>query len=154
MIIPDLTSPELCWVLKDVSSRDDVLRALSAKIEAKNSGVQASNLFDALLERENRGSTATPEGVAFPHTVIEGMEKSIVAVSLLEKPVNFGESGNVPCNLIFLLVGPPGSEWDHLRLLAHVARICRKPNSLANLRCATDGDDLFERIQSEDGHHA
>jgi PTS system nitrogen regulatory IIA component len=131
-----------------------VLRELSEKIAAKNSGVQASNLFNALLERENRGSTATPEGVAFPHTVIEGLDQSIVAVSLLEQPVNFSETDDVPCSILFLLLGPPGSEWDHLRLLAHIARICRKPKALANLRCATDANDLFERIQSEDGHHA
>jgi PTS system nitrogen regulatory IIA component len=154
MRIPDFTSPELCWVLKNISSRDDLLRELSDKIAAKNSGIQASDLFNALLERENRGSTATPEGVAFPHTVVEGLNQSIVAVGLLEQPVNFSETDDAPCNILFLLLGPPGSEWDHLRLLAHIARICRKPNALANLRCATDADDLYERIQSEDGHHA
>lgn len=150
MRIPDFTSPELCWCLENLSSRDDLLRELSRKIADKHSGVEASDLFDALLDREKRGSTATPEGVAFPHTVIEGIDQSLVAVALLDQPINFSGDDDSPCSILFLLLGPPGSEWDHLRTLAHIARICRKPKALANLRCASDGADLYERICSED----
>ena len=152
MRIPDFSSPELCWVLKNLSSRDDVLRALSEKVAAKNSGIQASELFDALLEREKRGSTATPEGVAFPHTTVEGLDQSLVGVALLDQPINFSEGTESPCNILFLLMGPPGSEWDHLRILAHISRICRRPHALDSLRCATDGEDLFKRICDEDGN--
>lgn len=47
-------------------SRKQILRTLAAAIGEKT-GIDGRDIFDAVIERENLGSTSVGEGVAIPH---------------------------------------------------------------------------------------
>ena len=107
----------------------------------------------ALLLRESKGATATPEGVALPHAMMEKMSRSFVAAMRLKGKVDFHSERCGPCDLVFVLVGPRNTAWEHVRILARIARVCSAPGALANLRKAKSAGDLYERLMKEDARH-
>jgi len=51
------------------------------------------------------------------------------------------------------LVGPSERAWEHVRLLARLARVCTAPGALDRLRSADNADDLFNKLIAEDQRH-
>ncbi len=150
MKLADYLDERLVWVQDAPGSRDELLRALSDRIAQVLGTVDSDALFDALLEREAKGATATPEGVALPHAMMPDLPKSHVAVVKFADGVDFQSDRCGPCNLVFVLLGPKDTAWEHVRVLARIARVCSGPGALAALRQVTDDAELHEKLLAED----
>nr|WP_070961335.1 PTS sugar transporter subunit IIA [Hyphomonas sp. Mor2] len=123
-------------------SRKQILRTLASAIGDKT-GIDGRDIFDAVIERENLGSTSVGEGVAIPHARIPALDKPVGAFVKLEEGVDFDAIDGRPCDLIFMLLAPNASGADHLRALAQVSRTFRN----ADLREALRGTEDVEQIQ-------
>lgn len=153
MKLTELLRQDLCWVLDGASTRDALLVDLCERIASADTGVDSGALLAALMERERQGSTATPEGVALPHAMFDDVQESFVAVALLHEGVDFQAAHRKPVDMVFVLVGAKDRPWEHLRVLARVARVCNGAGALGRLRGAVDGADLMQRLLSEDGKY-
>jgi len=153
MKLSPLTKPELAIVLEGVSSRDELLGKLADHISDVEPEIDAAALEAALAEREAQGPTSTPEGVAFPHAMYDGAERTLVAVALAKGGVDFGQKQHPPSDIIFTLVGPPDSAWEHVSILARLARICHAPGALMCLRGADTPEALHACLAQEDDRH-
>ena len=125
-------------------SRNQILRTLAAAIGDKT-GIDGRDIFDAVIERENLGSTSVGEGVAIPHARIPALEKPVGAFVKLEEGVDFDAIDGRPCDLIFMLLAPNASGADHLRALAQVSRTFRNADLREALRL-TDELSAIERL--------
>ncbi|MEM8835534.1 MAG: PTS sugar transporter subunit IIA [Planctomycetota bacterium] len=117
--------------------------------DAPGSGV----LLQALIDRESSGATVTPEGVAFPHAVIEGVARTALVVASLSPAVRFGGAGGQACDLVFAMFGDAERPWEHVRLLARLARLAHATDALGRLRAPGDAAGLFEALVEEDRRH-
>jgi len=63
--------------------------AVVAEIAARNFDVDASVVLDALVEREQAGSTGVGHGVAAPHAKLAGLSRMRGVFVRLEQPVEF-----------------------------------------------------------------
>jgi PTS system nitrogen regulatory IIA component len=145
--------PELCWRLGPYEGRDALLDDLSKRIAEVAGDLSADDLLTVLLEREKQGATSTPDGVALPHAMLERVENTFVAAAVIDDGVDFGQAGHPPSDIVFVLVGPKDSAWDHIRLLARLARICHAPGAVDRLRQVTRDADLYDRLCAEDALH-
>jgi len=153
MKLSDHIRSELVWVVDSPGSRDALLHELSQRVAGVVDTIEAQPLYDALLEREAKGPTATPEGVALPHAMMEDVDDNFIAVALVKGGCEFQSQRVKKIDLVFMLVGPKEKAWQHIRVLARLARICHDPGGLKRLRGAKDGADLFKRLQAEDARH-
>lgn len=153
MKLTPLIKPELALVLEGVKSRDDLLGKLADHIASVKPHIDATGLEAALAAREEQAPTSTPEGVAFPHAMYEGAEETFVVVAHVSGGVDFGKKGHPPSDIVFTLVGPPASAWQHVSVLARLARICHSPGALMCLRGATDPQALYQCLADEDARH-
>ena len=134
----DLTSLLGEGVILDPVSADTRKQAMTtlAAALAERTGLDARDIFDAVMERERLGSTGVGEGVAIPHARIEKLPQPIGGFVRLQKGVDFDAVDDPPCDLIFMLIAPVGSGADHLRALAQVSRTLRQPDLRDALRKA------------------
>ena len=144
---------ELTDLVGPVESRDALLRQLSERIAEAVAPVDAETMYQALIDRESKGPTSTPEGVAFPHAMIESVEGSFVGACKVNGGADFGQKGHPPSDLVFVLVGPPEAAWEHIRILARLARICHGIGALQRLRDAEDSQQLYDALVAEDERH-
>jgi PTS system nitrogen regulatory IIA component len=85
-------------------------------------------LFEVLLARETLGSTAIGDGIAIPHVrnpVILHLERPMITVCFLERPVDFGALDGRPVNVLFTLISP--TVRAHLHLLSRLSFALRDP---------------------------
>jgi PTS system nitrogen regulatory IIA component len=103
------------------SDRESVLRQVVETMRLP-SEVDREFLLAVLLAREALGSTAIGDGIAIPHVrspVILHLERPMITVCFLERPIDFGALDGKPVNVLFTLVSP--TVRAHLHLLSKLA---------------------------------
>ena len=126
-------------------TRKQILGTLAKAIGEKH-GIDGRDIFDAVIERENLGSTSVGEGVAIPHARIPGLTKPVGAFVRLIDGVDFDALDGRPCDLIFMLLAPIAAGADHLRALAQVSRAFRNADLRTALRQAEDADAIRDLV--------
>jgi nitrogen PTS system EIIA component len=116
--------------------------SLLAETAARLFGLDAGDVLDALLAREQAGSTGVGEGVAVPHAKLPGLDRMRGVFLRLETPVEFDAIDGAPVDLIFALFAPPDAGAEHLRSLARVARMLRQKELRRQLRLARTPDAI------------
>lgn len=131
--------------LADILTVDDVVPGLKAtgkkmalqklcEQAAKETGLNARKVFDAVMERERLGSTGVGAGVAIPHARMEGLTQVKGWFARLDTPIEFDAIDDEPVDLIFLLLAPEQAGADHLKALARVSRLFRREDIRRRLR--------------------
>lgn len=123
--------------------------ALIADLAARRFGLKAPDVLDALLERELLGSTGVGHGVGVPHARLAGLERIRGVFVRLETPIDFKSVDEQPVDLLFALFAPPNAGAEHLRALARVSRILRRPALREQLRQSLSADALFALLVQE-----
>ena len=80
--------------------------AVIAEIAARNFGLDAGDVLDALTDREQAGSTGVGHGVAAPHARLEGLTRLRGIFVQLDHAVEFEAVDDQPVDLIFALFAP------------------------------------------------
>jgi PTS system nitrogen regulatory IIA component len=129
--------------------------AVIAEIAARNFGLDAGHVLDALTEREQAGSTGVGHGVAVPHARLEGLDRLRGVFVRVEHPVEFDSVDDQPVDLIFALFAPKeASGVEHLRALARVSRLLRQAELREQLRQARTADAIHALLVHDGGQAA
>ena len=136
MQIGDLLDRNAIALLVNAGSKRQAL-AVVAETAARAMGLEAGAVLDALLEREQAGSTGVGHGVAAPHARLEGLDRLRAVFVRLETPVDFESVDDQPVDLIVALFAPTSATGvEHLRALARVSRLLRQADLRQQLRQA------------------
>ena len=110
-------------------------------------GVVCRDVVQAATERERLGSTGVGNGVALPHARIEGMDRVVACFARLAEPLEFDAVDGRPVDLVCFLLAPSDAGGAHLRALARVSRLLRRPELRQRLRAAPDAQALFAMLE-------
>ena len=124
------------------NSKKKVLQQLSAHA-AGLTDVSEAEILNALLEREQLGSTGVGHGVAIPHARLDTIDCVYSVFARLVAPVDFDSVDDHPVDLVFLLLAPKGASVDHLKALHRVSRLMREKSLRTKLRGARDANALY-----------
>ncbi|MCU0855140.1 MAG: PTS sugar transporter subunit IIA [Rhodobacteraceae bacterium] len=142
MQLAEILSPEAVRVFGTMTSKKRLFQEL-AGIAATLTGLQASDLFDSLQERESLGPTGVGNGVALPHARVPDLDKVTGVFVRLEKPLAFDAVDRQPVDLVFALFAPEEAGVDHLKALALVSRKLRNATVCTKLRANDDPATLY-----------
>jgi len=142
MDISMILKSEAVRVISAVSSKKRLFHELGTIAETAY-GVDQENAVEALQDRESLGPTGVGHGVALPHARLDGLDKVVGAMVLLEKPVDFEAVDRQPVDLVFALFAPSDSGVEHLKALARVSRTLRDTALCAKLRSNNDPSTLY-----------
>ena len=129
-------------------SQKNVFKILGNIFSKKNKTL-STLIIDKLNERERLGSTSVGNGIAIPHTKINGINKTQVIFLKLKNGVDFSASDGVKIDLVFSILAPENSESDHLLILSSISNFIRKKQKVDRLRGSTNIDEilfLFSKI--------
>ena len=129
-------------------SQKNVFKILGNIFSKKNKTL-STLIIDKLNERERLGSTSVGNGIAIPHTKINGINKTQVIFLKLKNGVDFSASDGVKIDLVFSILAPENSESDHLLILSSISNFIRKKQKIDRLRGSTNMEEilfLFSKI--------
>lgn len=142
MKIANIIDPKSIYLDVKAGSKRQLLQELAQKA-SELCGIDDRMIFDALLERENLGTTGFGGGTALPHARLENLDKIHGIFMRLSSPMNYEAIDNKPIDLVFMLLSPDSSGADHLTALAQISRLLKDENSCEKLRHAKSEDEVY-----------
>ena len=110
------------------------------------------NIIEAILKREELGSTGIGPGVAVPHTKHSSAGQLTGTVGVSIDGVDFNSLDGGKVQLFFLLVSPPDLPQDHLRALENISRQLRDDMFCRFLRQARTVEDIQQLLEEADNN--
>jgi fructose-specific phosphotransferase system IIA component len=113
----------------ELSSRKkpDIVRELVSMLADAGKVTDADQVTRQVLEREAMTTTGIGGGIAIPHCQSDAAPQTAFAFGRHRAGAKFDAVDKRPVYLFFLMVGPPGSHNEHLRLLSRLARYLHDP---------------------------
>ncbi len=143
MQLEDILTPERCHNRIEGVSKKRLLTSISQFIEDNISALEAETVFNALMAREQLGSTGLGDGIAIPHCRLATCEGIIGSLITLSSPVDFDAIDGKPVDLLFVLIVPEEKNDEHVKTLARLAELFSDPDFCYTLRQTQDREDLY-----------
>lgn len=134
------------------TTKSSVLRELVTLAEQSWHVYDPEAVLEAVRQREEKGSTALPGGVAIPHWHRPQpgvLGDSVVAFARTARGIPFGAAAGAisgMTDLFFLVLCT--DDRTHLRVLARLTRLLIRPGFLDELRCTESAAEAYDRITS------
>ncbi len=140
------------FIIADLKAEDKkgTLSEVSLFLEQKGAIQEQGKLLQALLNREQLGSTGIGDNVAIPHAKSEGIEQIITVFGRSRQGIEFESLDRKPVHFVFLLLAPSGSTGLHLKALAKIARLFKSASLRESILTASDADKIYSLILEED----
>jgi len=138
--------------LQAVDKRGVVEELVGAIVAA--GGVKADDqvsIVQAVMKREELGSTGIGRGVAVPHSKHPSVDRLIGTVGISRNGVDFNSLDGEKVQVFFLLVSPPDRPGDHLRALENISRQLRDDTFCRFLKQSKGVEDIKLLLDEADG---
>ncbi|OGP54019.1 MAG: PTS sugar transporter subunit IIA [Deltaproteobacteria bacterium RBG_13_52_11b] len=145
--LPQLISSERIVLWNEPVGKEAVLRRLVEKVGERSGVWDSARFLNAILEREEQGSTFFNEGVAFPHARIDGLTNSIVSLGLTRQGVS-DEPTEKPVELVFLILSPAENPDEQIKILALASRASQDRHFRQNLQSCRTPEEVMAAIRN------
>ena len=149
--VTDLIGLEAIDLSLRASTRASVLRELVNLADRTGLVYDKRELLDALREREDKGSTALPHGLAIPHPqrpMPYATAEPLVCLARVANPVAFNAPDGALTELFFLICSHESNA--HLHVLARLMRIL-SDGTIDALRTVEEPADALQLLIEREG---
>jgi mannitol/fructose-specific phosphotransferase system IIA component (Ntr-type) len=153
MKIHKLIDPENVYLELAASDVESALNAVADAFSLKV-GLEPRRVVDALVEREQLGSTSVGDGFAIPHCKADGLRQIAIALVRFVDGIDFGGADHEPVRFAFVVLSPPDQPAAHLQVLSQIARVLKRRELRSELLSAADADEVVGaifRVAEEEG---
>ena len=130
-----------------VADKAQLLQELARRAAAAVA-LDQRTILDALLARENLGSTGLGKGFALPHARLTTLPAPFALFVRLARPIDFASIDDRPVDLVILLLTPASAGSEHLATLAALSRPLRDAAFVQRVRQAPDATALHTLLAS------
>lgn len=148
--IHKLIPPECVLIHPSAESREALLRMMVDGLAAAGKTSDADQLYQDVLAREELASTALGFGCAVPHVHSETVERTAIAVAVINEALNFETPDDESVSLVILIAGPANKAGAHLKLLSKLARFLHDGEFRAQLTTAASAEDFINLIRGRE----
>jgi PTS system nitrogen regulatory IIA component len=151
MKMSDFLDPRAVVSDLKATNKKEVLEELCTALVSLHPTLDRDRMVGILLDRERLGSTGVGEGVAIPHGKMGDLEGLIACFGRSTRGVAFDAVDDQPVSLFFLLFAPENSAGVHLKALAKISRLLKRPSVREELLQAGSKEDVYAILTREDG---
>jgi nitrogen PTS system EIIA component len=133
--LADLIAADAVMFRVKAQQKNELLQAM-VDTAARAYGVDPLATYESTLERERLGSTGVGEGIAIPHARLKGLSAPMAVLAVLDTGLDFDAPDGRVADIVVLLLSPDEAGADHLKALAKVSRLLRRPEVRDGIRAA------------------
>jgi PTS system nitrogen regulatory IIA component len=131
--IPERNKENVLQRISEIASQTDALK-----------NVPADTIFQKLSEREQQGSTGIGNGIAIPHTRMQGIDRFVLFIVTSQRGIDFAAIDHKKVHTFFVLIGPEDKVNEHLKILAAISHVLTSSNAKKEIRSAITTTALYE----------
>ncbi|MFT4748949.1 MAG: PTS system nitrogen regulatory IIA component [Pseudohongiellaceae bacterium] len=143
MELENILSQARCHCRMVGSSKKRILKTIGEHLSETNNNLDAGEVFDSLMAREQLGSTGIGAGIAIPHCRVPLCSNIVGMLITLKEPIDFDSIDNSPVDIIFVLIVPEQKTNEHIETLAGLAKLFSDEDFCYTLRNTQDSEDLY-----------
>lgn len=133
------------------TDREEAFAELTELLVKKSPGINRTQVINALIERENKCSTAVFPMVAVPHAVCESAKETGIVIGVSREGIEFEpvESSDRLCpvvNIIFQIVFEKDNTDSHLNILRDILFVVSKPEFHQRVLNAQTQQELYDLL--------
>ena len=137
--------------LKAATKREVLAEMVESIVEAGCLEADAAgSVVEALMLREEIGTTGIGHGVAIPHAKHPEIRRLLGAYAHSSAGVNYDSLDGQPVKSIFLILWPDGVIGPHLEAIAQVSRVLKSGGGLDRLKTASDKREIVGLFSATD----
>jgi fructose-specific phosphotransferase system IIA component len=149
-LVSTLLSPECVSLELQGKRKPEIIEELVYLLANGDKVADPRRLADEVAHREKLASTGIGSGIAIPHALSATVTETAMAFGLKLDGVRFDAVDNQPVSIFFLLVGPEGSQAEHLRVLSKLARYLHDRTFCQSLLDATTPQAIVHAIERKE----
>jgi PTS system nitrogen regulatory IIA component len=122
--------PECIQLGSKASNKTEALTEIArlAKKSSVLAKVSERQILDALLQREQVGTTGFGEGIAIPHCRLDGIDEFVAGLLIAPEGIDFQSLDGEKTTTFFFIIGPQSQRNRHIQLLSAISKILKKPD--------------------------
>ncbi len=132
------------------NNKNEVLKELLSHCDLSVEEISESEVYDALLEREEEQSTGLGEGMAFPHARISGLTKIHIVVGFSKHGIKFNALDKKLVHSFVLILVTRNKPNELLKTRAAIAKLLSSPKYLEEMLQANSAEELHNIITASD----
>ena len=143
MNLLDMISPRCIKVPLESKTKKDMIAELVDLLVSVKKLPHRNVIYDALIEREETGSTGIGHGVALPHAKCAEVKEICIACGTVPNGVDFDALDGEPVYIFFLILAPRVSAGKNLKVMALLTRQLTRASAREELINAKDADEFY-----------
>ncbi|MDP8242442.1 MAG: PTS sugar transporter subunit IIA [Candidatus Hinthialibacter antarcticus] len=143
MNLMDLISPHCIKAPLQSKTKDEVLSELVELLVSVKRLSHRDAIYEALIEREEVGSTGIGHGVALPHAKCAEVKEIYIACGVSKEGIDFDALDREPVYVFFLILAPRTAPGQHLKVMSLLTRFLSKAAVREELMKSEDADGLY-----------
>jgi len=132
MKITELLKKENILINLDVKNRDECLDIMAEKLLKSGDITNKKAFLQAIMAREEQGTTAVGEGIAIPHAKTKSVKKAALCAAVLKNGINWGAFDG-DSRLVFMIAAPEGAANTHLEALSSLSAMLMRDEARETL---------------------
>lgn len=149
MRIIDLLKPEAITLGLDISTKSDAINALVGLHAAAGNLKDKDAYKEAILAREEQGTTAIGDGIAVPHAKTSAVKAPALSAITVPGGVDYGAPDGKPSDLLFMIAATEDGDV-HLEILSRLMVMLMDADFAATLRAAKTPQEFLDIINKQE----
>ena len=149
MRITDLLKPEAITLGLDISTKSDAINALVGLHAAAGNLKDKDAYKEAILAREEQGTTAIGDGIAVPHAKTSAVKAPALSAITVPGGVDYGAPDGKPSDLLFMIAATEDGDV-HLEILSRLMVMLMDAEFAAALRAAKTPQEFLDIINKQE----
>lgn len=146
MDLSELISEDVVKIPLDSTTKPEVLRELVGILDAAGRIFDIERVYQALLMREEMGSTGLEMGIAIPHCKCDAVNDITIAVGISPRGIDFDSIDGERSHLFFLVVAALGQSTSHIQVLSEIGELTRSRDYVRSLVEASSSREFVRRF--------
>ena len=153
-MLSSFISPSSIKVGLESSEKEECFAELLEVLVAENPALDRREAMKALIQREEKMSTAVFPSVAVPHALCTSAGDTLVAVGISRGGIEFDSPdpetnpGHPLVNVIFEILFEEKDTETHIQLLRDILQLVSNPDFVKNVLQATTSQEVYDLIES------
>ncbi len=153
-MLSSFISPSSIKVGLESSEKEECFAELLEVLVAENPALDRREAMNALIQREEKMSTAVFPSVAVPHALCTSAGDTLVAVGISRGGIEFDSPdpetnpGHPLVNVIFEILFEEKDTETHIQLLRDILQLVSNPDFVKNVLQATTSQEVYDLIES------
>ena len=137
--------PDNVFLVKENITKKQLVEKLVRSICEKNTSLNAEDMLNAVLKREEGISTTLESALSIPHARVEDLDSFLGALAVMQNPIE--DDYGLPIKVMFLFFSPAGQPYfaQHLKLLARLAEKFT-PEFVQELTACSNTQEIIQKV--------